>query len=110
LIYRYGVDAMWQLLGLYLGWPGEPGRGRALGLGELKFTGQVVPTMKQLVYQVDVKRIIRSRLVLGIADGALFGDGRLLYRANDLQVALFRDRADGVGTAGGPGSSLQTYA
>jgi 3-hydroxyacyl-[acyl-carrier protein] dehydratase/trans-2-decenoyl-[acyl-carrier protein] isomerase len=86
-----GVDAMWQLLGFYLGWLGGQGRGRALGLGELRFSGQVVPTSKRLVYQIDVKRVVRSKLVLGIADGTLFGDGQLLYSAKDLRVGLFRE-------------------
>lgn len=85
-----GLDAMWQLVGFYLGWLGAPGRGRALGLGELKFTGQVLPTMKKVVYGIDFKRVMRSRLVLGIADGWLAADGEVIYRAHDLKVGLFQ--------------------
>src|SRR5262249_21164824 len=64
-----GLDALWQLLGFFLGWLGAPGKGRALGLGELKLSGQVLPTMKKVVYGLDIKRVMRSKLVLGIADG-----------------------------------------
>jgi 3-hydroxyacyl-[acyl-carrier protein] dehydratase/trans-2-decenoyl-[acyl-carrier protein] isomerase len=88
-----GLDALWQLLGFFLGWLGAPGKGRALGLGELKFSGQVVPTMKKVVYGLDIKRVMRSRLVLGIADGWLSADGEVIYRAKDLKVGLFRQDA-----------------
>jgi 3-hydroxyacyl-[acyl-carrier protein] dehydratase / trans-2-decenoyl-[acyl-carrier protein] isomerase len=84
-----GVDALWQLLGFFLGWLGSPGKGRALGLGELKFSGQVLPTMKKVVYGIEIKRVIRSKLVLGIADGWLAADGNVIYRASDLRVGLF---------------------
>src|SRR5437016_1090550 len=86
-----GVDALWQLLGFFLGWLGSPGKGRALGLGELKFSGQVLPNVKQIVYGIDIKRVMRSKLVLGIADGWLSADGSIIYRAMDLRVGLFRD-------------------
>ena len=86
-----GLDALWQLLGFFLGWVGAPGKGRALGLGELKFSGQVLPTVKNVVYGIDVKRVMRSKLVLGIADGWLSADGSIIYRAMDLKVGLFRD-------------------
>ena len=86
-----GLDALWQLLGFFLGWLGAPGKGRALGLGELKFSGQVLPTVKNVVYGIDIKRVMRSKLVLGIADGWLSADGSIIYRANDLKVGLFRD-------------------
>src|SRR5688572_11716296 len=86
-----GLDALWQLVGFFLGWVGAQGKGRALGLGELKFAGQVLPTVKKVVYGIDVKRVMRSKLVLGIADGWLSADGTVLYRANDLKVGLFRD-------------------
>jgi 3-hydroxyacyl-[acyl-carrier protein] dehydratase/trans-2-decenoyl-[acyl-carrier protein] isomerase len=86
-----GVDALWQLLGFFLGWLGAPGRGRALGVGELKFSGQVLPTMKNVVYGLEIKRVMRSKLVLGIADGWLSADGAVIYRASDLKVGLFRD-------------------
>jgi 3-hydroxyacyl-[acyl-carrier protein] dehydratase / trans-2-decenoyl-[acyl-carrier protein] isomerase len=85
-----GVDALWQLLGFFLGWLGAPGRGRALGLGELKLSGQILPTMKSVVYGIDVKRVMRSKLVLGVGDGWLSADGNLIYQAKDLKVGLFR--------------------
>jgi len=86
-----GLDALWQLLGFFLGWLGSPGKGRALGMGELKFSGQVLPTMKNIVYGIDIKRVMRSKLVLGVADGWLSADGSVIYRASDLKVGLFRD-------------------
>src|SRR5262245_34248908 len=85
-----GVDALWQLVGLFLGWLGAPGKGRALGLGELKFSGQVLPSVKKVIYGIDIKRVMRSKLVLGIADGWLSADGNVIYRANDLKVGLFK--------------------
>ncbi|MBX6326999.1 MAG: 3-hydroxyacyl-[acyl-carrier-protein] dehydratase FabA [Pseudolabrys sp.] len=85
-----GLDALWQLVGFFLGWLGAPGRGRALGLGELKFTGQVLPNVKKVIYGIDIKRIMRSKLVLGIADGWLSADGNVIYRAFDLKVGLFK--------------------
>ena len=86
-----GVDALWQLVGFFLGWLGAAGRGRALGVGEIKFSGQVLPTVKKVIYGIDIKRVMRSRLVLGIADGWLSADGEMIYRALDLKVCLFRD-------------------
>jgi len=85
-----GVDALWQLLGFFLGWLGLPGKGRALGAGEIKFSGLVLPTMKKLIYGIDVKRVMRSKLVLGIADGWLSADGEIIYRALDLKVGLVK--------------------
>jgi 3-hydroxyacyl-[acyl-carrier protein] dehydratase/trans-2-decenoyl-[acyl-carrier protein] isomerase len=85
-----GIDALWQLLGFFLGWLGAPGKGRALGAGEIKLTGQVLPTMKKLIYGIDIKRVMRSKLVLGIADGWLSADGEVIYRASDLKVGLFK--------------------
>jgi len=85
-----GVDALWQLLGFFLGWLGAPGKGRALGAGEIKFSGQVLPTVKKIIYGLDVKRVMRSKLVLGIADGWLSADGEVIYRAFDLKVGLFK--------------------
>ena len=84
-----GLDALWQLTGFFLGWLGAPGRGRALGVGEVKFTGMVVPTVKKLVYVVDLKRVILRKLKLGIADGLLKADGEVIYTATDLRVGLF---------------------
>ena len=84
-----GLDAMWQLLGFYLGWTGAPGSGRALGLGELKFTGQVLPEAKLVSYQINLKRVINRKLVLGIGDGTVSVDGKVIYEATDLKVGLF---------------------
>ena len=92
-----GLDALWQMVGFFLGWLGASGRGRALGLGELKFAGQVLPTVKEIIYGIEIKRVMRSRLVLGIADGWLSADGEIVYRANDLKVALFKDTAQPAG-------------
>jgi len=88
-----GLDALWQLVGFFLGWLGAPGKGRALGLGEVKFSGQVLPTVKKVVYGIDIKRVMRSKLVLGIADGWLSADGSVIYQAFDLKVGLFREVA-----------------
>jgi len=88
-----GLDALWQLLGFFLGWLGAPGKGRALGLGELKFSGVVLPTMKKVVYGIDIKRVMRSKLVLGIADGWVSADGSIVFRASDLRVGLIRQAA-----------------
>jgi 3-hydroxyacyl-[acyl-carrier protein] dehydratase / trans-2-decenoyl-[acyl-carrier protein] isomerase len=84
-----GLDAMWQLIGFYLGWKGGPGRGRALGAGEVKFTGQVLPTAKIVRYHIDLKRVIMRKLVMGIADARMEIDGREIYTASDLKVGLF---------------------
>lgn len=84
-----GLDALWQLLGFYLGWTGAPGSGRALGLGELKLTGQVLPNVKLVKYVVDIKRVINRKLVLGIGDGKMYADGELIYEASGLKVGLF---------------------
>lgn len=85
-----GLDAMWQLVGFFLGWGGSPGRGRALGVGEVKFTGQVTQDIKKVVYRVELKRVIRRRLVMGIADATMEADGEIIYRATDLRVGLFK--------------------
>ena len=88
-----GLDALWQMAGFFLGWLGSQGRGRAMGVGELKFSGTVLPTVRKIVYGVDFKRVMRSKLVLGIANGWLSADGEIIYRASDLRVALIRDAA-----------------
>jgi 3-hydroxyacyl-[acyl-carrier protein] dehydratase/trans-2-decenoyl-[acyl-carrier protein] isomerase len=85
-----GVDAMWQLTGFFLGWLGQLGRGRALGVGEVKFSDQVLPSVKRVEYGVDLKRVFKSKLVLGIADGWLKADGNIIYEAKDLRVGLFQ--------------------
>ena len=84
-----GLDAMWQLVGFFLGWSGAPGRGRALGVGEVKFSGQVTTKISRVVYRIDLKRVILRRLVLGVADGILEADGNPIYEAKDLRVGLF---------------------
>lgn len=84
-----GLDAMWQLVGFFLAWVGNPGRGRALGVDEVRFTGQVLPTATKVRYRIDVKRVISRKLVLGIADGVMDVDGRNIYTAKDLRVGLF---------------------
>ncbi|MFD2113046.1 3-hydroxyacyl-[acyl-carrier-protein] dehydratase FabA [Thiorhodococcus fuscus] len=84
-----GLDALWQMVGFYLGWIGNPGHGRALGVGEVKFTGQVLPTAKKVTYHVDMKRVISRKLVLGIGDGVVQVDGRTIYTTKDLRVGLF---------------------
>jgi 3-hydroxyacyl-[acyl-carrier protein] dehydratase/trans-2-decenoyl-[acyl-carrier protein] isomerase len=84
-----GLDAMWQLVGFYLGWIGGKGRGRALGCGEVKFTGQVTNNVKLVTYRVDMKRVINRSLVMGIGDAVLEADGKVIYTANDLRVGLF---------------------
>lgn len=85
-----GLDALWQLVGFFLGWGGSPGRGRALGVGEVKFTGQVTPDIKTVRYKVNLKRVIRRRLVMGIGDGTMEADGEVIYTAKDLRVGLFK--------------------
>ena len=84
-----GLDATWQLLGFFLGWVGNPGRGRALGVGNVKFSGQVLPTAKKLTYRIDLKRVISRKLVLGLADATVSVDGKDIYQADDLKVGLF---------------------
>ena len=84
-----GLDAMWQLLGFFLGWLGGPGRGRALGCGEVKFSGQVLPTAKLLTYRIHIKRVVMRKLVMGIANASMDVDGREIYTGKDLRVGLF---------------------
>jgi 3-hydroxyacyl-[acyl-carrier protein] dehydratase/trans-2-decenoyl-[acyl-carrier protein] isomerase len=94
-----GLDALWQMLGFFLGWLGAPGKGRALGAGEIKFTGMVLPSVKELEYIVDLKRVIRRKLTLGVGDGYLRADGTLIYTAKDLRVGLFADTNTGLQAA-----------
>lgn len=84
-----GLDAMWQIVGFFLAWKGNPGRGRALGCGDVKFTGQVLPTASKVTYHIQMKRLIERKLVMGIADGVMKVDGREIYTAKDLKVGLF---------------------
>lgn len=89
-----GLDAMWQLVGFFLCWMGGPGKGRALGVGEVKFTGQVLPTSKKVIYRIHIKRLIMRKLVMGIADATMEVDGKLIYEATDLRVGLFTSTED----------------
>ena len=84
-----GLDAMWQLVGFHLGWLGGPGHGRALGSGEVKFSGQVTPNVKKITYHIDLKRVIMRKLFMGIADARMEADGKEIYVAKDLRVGLF---------------------
>ena len=85
-----GLDAMWQLVGFWLGWSGSPGRGRALGAGEANFTGQVTPGAKLVTYEIDIRKAIRTRLVMGIADGVVRLDGEKIFEAKSLKVGLIK--------------------
>ena len=89
-----GLDAMWQLIGFYLGWKGGPGHGRALGAGEVKYFGQVLPQAKQVTYRIDIKRVIMRKLAMGIGDATMEVDGREIYNAKDLRVGLFTSTAE----------------
>ena len=86
-----GLDAMWQLIGFYLGWRGGLGRGRALGAGEIKFKGQVLPTAQKITYRINLKRLMMRKLVLGIADAIMEIDNREIYSGKDLRVGLFKE-------------------
>jgi len=86
-----GLDAMWQLVGFFLGWIGEPGKGRALGVNNVKFTGEVLKNVKIARYQVDIKRILKKEgTVVGLADGILYADNKPIYEAENLKVGLFK--------------------
>ena len=84
-----GLDALWQLVGFFLGWSGHPGQGRALGSGEVKFTGEILPTTKKVQYDLSISRIINRSLVMGIADGSVSADGETVYTTKRLKVGLF---------------------
>jgi len=84
-----GLDSMWQITGFYLAWMGHIGKGRALGVEEVKFTGQILPTSKLVTYRIDIKRVIARKLVLGVSDGTVSVDGREVYNASNLKVGLF---------------------
>ena len=86
-----GLDAMWQLVGFFLGWRGNPGRGRALGAGNIEFRGQVLPSAERVSYNIQLKRVIERKLVMGIADGTVAVDGKVIYEAKDLRVGLFTE-------------------
>jgi 3-hydroxyacyl-[acyl-carrier protein] dehydratase/trans-2-decenoyl-[acyl-carrier protein] isomerase len=86
-----GLDALWQLLGFYLGWLGRPGKGRALGVGEVKFFGMIDPSIKFIEYKVNIKKLVTRNLTLGVADGELLADGEKVYSAEGLKVGLFEN-------------------
>ena len=86
-----GLDAMWQLLGFFLCWLGNPGKGRALGVKEVKFAGQVLPSSKKVTYKINIKRVLKQKLIVGIADGIMLVDGKKIYSAKGLRVGLFED-------------------
>jgi len=88
-----GLDALWQMTGFYLGWLGEPGKGRAISTGEVKFTDMITPKNKLVEYCIDFKRVMRGRLVLGIADGLVKADGETVFQAKDLRVGLFQEKS-----------------
>lgn len=94
-----GMDALWQLLGFTLGWLGGPGSGRAISVGEVKFSGQVLPTAKLLSYHLDLKRVIMRKLFMGIADGRVDCDGETVFEAKDIRVGLFKNPAAAEGLA-----------
>ena len=85
-----GLDALWQLLGVFLGWSGLKGKGRALGVGKVKFSGQIYPDAKSIQYQLHIKRIIKKPLAMGIADGVVLLNGQVIYQASDLKVGLLK--------------------
>lgn len=89
-----GIDAMWQLVGFYLGWLGGKGKGRALGSENIKFTGQVLPHNKKIQYTIDISRVIKRRLYMGIADAIMKVDNKLIYEAKKLKVGLFNNAGD----------------
>mgnify|MGYP001825233586 CR=1 FL=1 len=89
-----GLDAMWQLVGFFLGWLGNPGKGRALGVGEVKFRGMVLPEASQVSYHIDIKRVINRRLIFGIGDGVMKVDGEPIYEAKGMRVGLFESGGD----------------
>lgn len=91
-----GLDALWQLTGFFLGWLGEPGKGRAIGVGEVKFAGMVTPEVKTVQYVIDFKRVILRKLKLAIADGVVVADGKVIFQASDLRVGVFEAGAQPV--------------
>jgi len=86
-----GLDAMWQLVGFFLGWTGEPGKGRALGVNSVKFTGEVLRNVKMATYEINMKRILKKEgTTVGLANGMLSADGKIIYKAENLKVGLFK--------------------
>ena len=95
------LDALWQLVGFFLGWAGGKGRGRAVGVGEVKFGGMILPTAKKLTYKINMKRVILRKLVMGVADGLVFCDGKQVFEATDLKVGLVTDEQAAAAAARG---------
>jgi 3-hydroxyacyl-[acyl-carrier protein] dehydratase/trans-2-decenoyl-[acyl-carrier protein] isomerase len=89
-----GLDALWQLVGFFITWSGHPGKGRALGVGDVKFTGQILPTHKVVTYKLSIHRLLTSRLKLALADGEVSVDGKTIYTAKNLKVGLFSEVTD----------------
>jgi 3-hydroxyacyl-[acyl-carrier protein] dehydratase/trans-2-decenoyl-[acyl-carrier protein] isomerase len=100
-----GLDALWQMVGFFLGWMGGLGRGRALGVEDVKFTGMVLPSAKKITYIVNLKRVIMRKLVMGIADGIMKVDGKVIYEAKGLKVGLFSDAAAALTARAAPASA-----
>jgi len=97
------LDALWQLVGFFLGWMGGPGRGRAVGVGEVKFSGMILPTAKKVSYHVDMKRVILRKLVVGVADGIVKVDGKQVFDVKDLKVGLVTDEQAAAAAAAARG-------
>lgn len=89
-----GLDAMWQMVGYWLGWSGSPGKGRALGVGEVKFRGEITPDINLVRYEVSIHRARRGKLALGIADGIVYADDTPIYWASDMRVGMVNPEAD----------------
>ena len=85
-----GLDALWQMTGFFLGWLGEPGRGRALGVGEVKLTGMVTPLVKKVTYEVEITRLVLRRLKMAVSNGIMKADGETVYQVTDMKVGLFQ--------------------
>lgn len=88
-----GLDALWQMTGFFLGWLGEPGRGRALGVGEVKLSGMVTPIVKKVTYEVEVTRLVLRRLKMAVSNGIMRADGETVYQVTDMKVGLFQPAA-----------------
>jgi 3-hydroxyacyl-[acyl-carrier protein] dehydratase/trans-2-decenoyl-[acyl-carrier protein] isomerase len=95
------LDALWQLVGFFLGWMGGKGRGRAVGVGEVKFAGMILPTAKKVSYHINMKRVILRKLVMGVADGIVLCDGKQVFEATDLKVGLVTDEQAAAAAARG---------
>jgi 3-hydroxyacyl-[acyl-carrier protein] dehydratase/trans-2-decenoyl-[acyl-carrier protein] isomerase len=88
-----GLDALWQMTGFFLGWLGEPGRGRALGVGEVKLSGMVTPIIRRVTYEVEITRLVLRRLKMAVSNGIMKADGETVYQVTDMKVGLFQPTA-----------------